>query len=146
MPPTQSQRRKTSLDISFTTISNIGIQIAGGGKPNDSNLTTDLERNRKSVINFETCRVAWPLHVLATAGVLLLAGYGGSYGLAPVVKTHLGTSQPCHQCLKKIEPVRAEHLVTLGGSQYVVCDKTCAEALKRSLEEQGILVQPPASK
>lgn len=61
------------------------------------------------------------------------------------LKTPLGTSQVCHHCLQPVNPVTKDHLITLGGVQYVVCSPACATEVANSLDSQGTIV-PGADK
>ena len=68
---------------------------------------------------------------------VLLAGCGEKAPeLEAKVTTPVGRPSVCAHCDKVIDNVTEEHLVTVGGVEYVVCDSKCEADLEKWIAEQ----------
>ncbi len=69
--------------------------------------------------------------------VVLLIGCGEQPPhLEPKVDSPVGRPGVCAHCNEKINNVTQEHLITIDGVEYIVCDQECAADLKRWIAEQ----------
>ncbi len=78
-----------------------------------------------------------PLLLLPLLLALSLATAGCNQGNAqptPRVTTVIGTSAPCAACDKKIAKVTEQNTFTYKGVQYVVCNKTCADEIRKLID------------
>ncbi len=69
---------------------------------------------------------------------LLIAGCGEQAPrLDTSTVTHpVGRPGRCERCEKLLDPVTEQHLVTVRGNQYIICDDKCEADLKVWLAKQ----------
>jgi len=53
----------------------------------------------------------------------------------PKVTSPFGSPSICAHCEKEIESVSENHLITINGVQYIVCDEECAAGVKEWLKK-----------